>query len=126
MIGLWSNARNPISNYIMAVNILDNWDLKIESYEDVKIRYSGFGYEIFRVLEFELPLVLNNLKFFQPLNQPEDVIAYYKLEGKEFAIQLDPLCEVICLWDNNFSIEITFFVQDYCNKVLEIIKTKFL
>ncbi len=111
---------------IMTKHILNNWDLKAESYMEAKLRYSGFGCEIFEFFKSELSLNLNDFQFYQPINQPEDVIAYYKLGNIEFAVQLDPLCEVICIWNNSISVEINFFVKDYYTKVVEIIKTKIL
>lgn len=111
---------------IMTANILNSWNLKAESYMEAKLRYSGFGYEIFEFFKSELSLNLNNFQFYQPINQPEDLIAYYKLDNIEFAVQLDPLCEVICIWNNSISVEVNFFVKDYYAKVIEIIKTKIL
>lgn len=105
-------------------NIIGNWKLQEETFESSGIRYTGFGFKIFEDIKESLPFVFENLKFYQPIEyQQEDLIAIYKNSEIEFGIQLDPLIEVIVLWNDKQHIEIGFFSENFSIESLDIIKS---
>jgi len=71
-------------------------------------RYTGFGKHLFTQMAERIPGAFDNLKFFRTTDfQSEDVYAIYTALNEVFAIQLDPDCTVICLWDKeDYHVEI--------------------
>lgn len=92
----------------MEVTLLEpREDFIIETFDDFEKRYSGFGKEIYATIKVNLPAVFNNLVFYKHISSRlEDSYAEYQSDLFPFCIQLDPLCEVIVLWNNTKQIEI--------------------
>jgi hypothetical protein len=68
-------------------------------------RYAGFGKGIYHELKDELPFVFDNLTFYTCLSsQKEHSYAVCHKDTKPFAIQLDPLGDVIVLWNRNITV----------------------
>lgn len=63
-------------------------------------RYSGFGENLFSKVETRFPGAISKIRFFRPqIHQTDDVWACYTDGSLVFAIQLDPSCERITLWN---------------------------
>ncbi|MBD0260090.1 MAG: hypothetical protein ICV83_30595, partial [Cytophagales bacterium] len=91
----------------MNKDVLGDWEVIEESYAVATRRYTGFGSMLFSILQDKMPQVFDNLKFYQPVKyQSENVLATYEDALCAFGIQLDPLCEVIVLWNDETRIEI--------------------
>ncbi len=87
-----------------------NEDFQEETIDKVLERYSGFGRDLYWLIEERLPHVFCNLRFYQGTTfQSGDSYAVYEdpsnLE-KSFAIELDPDIRVIVLWNNEIQTEI--------------------
>jgi len=107
-----------------------------ENFDDVLIRYTRFGKELYSIIKKELPNVFNKLKFYRATKstekyvygaQLEDSYAIYN-DGKiMFSIQLEPESEVICLYNWETGIEIGDWEQnDYYKQSIDFIKSEFL
>jgi len=87
-----------------------------ETLDNVLVRYSGFGKDLYRLLQEKLPQVFSNLRFYQgTTHQSEDSYAVYldpDNPRESFAIQLDPLCEVIVIWNQKIHTEIGTWSSD--------------
>lgn len=87
-----------------------------ETLEKVQERYSGFGGNLYNLIEEQLPEVFLKLSFYQQTTcQIEDSYALYEDRDnpeKSFVIQLDPLCEVIVIWNLNIHTEIGTWSED--------------
>ena len=104
--------------------LTSNEDYIEETFDDVSRRYSGYGKEIYRRLRDEMPKVFNNLTYYQCLtSQTQDSYAIYSHNDKSFAIQLEPIGEVIVLWNNEKQIEIGFWSKDEYRDTINFIKT---
>lgn len=103
-------------------------DYEREDFYGMNERYSGFGKEIYQKLKETLPLVFNKLMFYKNVRQQvSHSYAVYMDGTKSFALQLDPLCEVIVLWDrHNSHVEIGAWSQDEYTEAIEFIKTRLL
>lgn len=98
-----------------------------ENYNDFESRYTGFGKEIYLKLEQELPEIFRELTLHKRLTfQTEDSYAQYLGANNSFAIQLDPLCEVIVLWNEQTHIEIGTWAENACNVAISFIKSEFM
>lgn len=98
-----------------------------ESYKDFLVRYSGFGDDFYHLLEEQLPDVFQHLRFFKSTNhQPEDSFALYQNKDGLFCIQLDPLCEVVILWNNEKHVEFSSLWNDQYLGALKFIKEDLL
>lgn len=106
--------------------LIETWECRPESYTDLKKRYDGFGKDLFSILELNLPDLYSHLTFYQNINQPEDAVAVYDDSKHSFGIQLDPLIELIILWNENDSIEVTGYDEQYYETAIEFIKNKLL
>jgi hypothetical protein len=78
-----------------------------ETFAEVSTRYAGFGRGVFAALEATSPAAFAALRFYRAtIYQQGDVYAVCRWGDGEVAIQLDPDCEVICVWDHNTHTEI--------------------
>lgn len=95
----------------------EEMDFKEETLSESMVRYSGFGRDLFFELESHFPGMISKIRFFQPqASQQEDIWAYYENGPLQFAMQLEPSCEVIVLWNDgpDNSIEIgTWWDNEY-------------
>lgn len=66
-----------------------------ETYEDFKKRYLGFGKEIYTKIKNNIHD--SEFQFYQAIDF--QLYAIFKNDQFSFEIQLDPLCEVIVLWN---------------------------
>ena len=72
-----------------------------EDFENTAKRYEGFGKDLYEIIKEELPDIYERLKFYRNTKiQIEDSYAEFLNIINGFAIQLDPLCEVIVLWND--------------------------
>jgi hypothetical protein len=98
-----------------------------EEFDDLNKRYSGFGKEIYTRLKSTLPSVFDKLTYYRSLNyQTNDSYAVFKDGDKVFAIQLDPLCEVIVLWNDEKQVEIGTWSADEYGDAISFIKTELI
>lgn len=93
-----------------------------ESFSAFEKRYIGFGKDLFLRIKDQIPEVFTELRFYQrkPF-QSEDSYAEYCHDGKVFVIQLDPLCEVIVLWNDHTSVEIGTWSSNEYDEALQFI-----
>ena len=101
----------------MMGNILTSKDgFQEETLDKVQERYSGFGGNLYQLMEEQIPEIFLKLSFYQQTTyQSEDSYAVYEDRDnpeKSFAIQLDPLCEVIVIWNQNIHTEIGSWSED--------------
>jgi len=107
--------------------ILGQRDFVREEFEEVSTRYQGFGKDIYTKLRSMLPSVFDRLTYYRATTyQTEDSYAVYSDGTTEFAIQLDPLCEVIVLWNRATQIEIGTWSTDEYSEAVEFIKRNLL
>ncbi|MGV3540529.1 MAG: hypothetical protein ACO1OQ_12010 [Rufibacter sp.] len=108
-------------------SILPDWVYKEESLTELQLRYSGFGKDLYKVLEERLPEVFSQLKFYQSVeSQTEDSFATFNDGSSSFGIQLDPLIEVIVIWDKEHHFEISSRVENAYETAIDLIRTTFL
>lgn len=112
----------------MEINLLKpREDFAIETYNEFEKRYLGFGKEIYTNIKKSLPNIFNNLVFYRRINfQEEDSYAEYKNDQFSFCIQLDPLCEVIVLWNDTKQIEIGYWAKNEYEDAINFIKSELL
>ena len=92
-----------------------------ESEDETRARYHGFGHDFFTKLGEHSPKMLQDTRFFCAQGYPtNDVFAICALPHS-FAVQLDPDCEVICLWNENQWHEIGAWSDDPCTEALKFI-----
>ncbi len=104
----------------------DVWEYEPESLEDVTARYCGFGCKLFEIISAELPEHYLKLKFYRSKShQIEDVFCVCEGLGQDYGIQLDPDCEVICLWDEATHIEIGYWSEDEYIESIDFIRSNF-
>lgn len=98
-----------------------------ENYAAASSRYTGFGDTLFAALQEQLPEVFRQLQFYRrsPM-QTEDSYAEYNDNGLTFVIQLDPLCEVIVLWNHEVHTEIGSWSADPVAEAITFIRITFL
>jgi hypothetical protein len=122
---------NPTMNnflYMIKHELLPlNDDFVTEKYCDMLTRYSGFGCEIFSVLQERLPEIFAKLEFFRATKyQTGDVYAIYDDGAKAFSIQLDPDIEVIVLWNEQIQTEIGEWSKDVYGDAISFIHDELL
>ena len=104
----------------------DGWTYKAESFDECARRYSRFGSELYQRMADALPECFACLRYFQDDDyQTEDSYAVCEIEHP-FGIQLDPDCEVICLWDSQIHIEIGTRSSDPYAEAFDFIRRHFL
>lgn len=100
-----------------------------ETLDQVQERYSGFGGNLYQLMEEQIPEIFLKLSFYQQTTyQSEDSYAVYKDSDnpeKSFAIQLDPLCEVIVIWNQNIHTEIGAWSEDPELESIKFIQEEF-
>lgn len=100
-----------------------------ETLDKVQERYSGFGGNLYQLMEEKIPEVFFKLAFYQETKyQEEDSYAVYDDRvnpEKTFAIQLDPLCEVIVLWNQKIHTEIGTWSEDPELESIKFIQEEF-
>ncbi len=100
---------------------------KSESIQEVLNRYSGFGADIFSKISEFYPELYSNLKYYRAIAvQTNDVFAVCENIANEFAIQLDPDIEIICIWDEKNSIEIGDWATDEYQEAMSFIEECFV
>ena len=113
----------------------DSQEYVQETYEDFYNRFNGFGKEIFNKLKIELPYVFENLTLYKAIKstgkhiggfQPLDSYAIFDDENIQFVIQLEPLSEVICLFNDKTGIEIGYWSEDEYRDAINFIKQNFI
>jgi hypothetical protein len=108
--------------------LFDNWDFAEENYSEAMTRYSGFGAKLFNILDDRIPDILPSFRFFRSTGyQSEDVFAICENIERPFAIQLEPSCEVICIWSDTVNtIEIGGWSENEYEDAIEFIQEHFL
>jgi hypothetical protein len=102
-------------------------DFLEETYADFENRYSGFGKDIYLKIKEILPEVFYKLTFYQRQTfQTEDSYAEYNVDIISFVIQLDPLCEVIVLWNGQKQTEIGTWSASEYDEAVNFIKSDLL
>ena len=98
-----------------------------ESYEEVKQRYKGFADTFFEKLKSRFPDIFNKLKFYRSYGSKyiNDVNAIYDQEI-EFAIALDPYCEVIFMWSKKSKYDFNESDKDPIEEGLQTIENYYL
>ncbi|AUD03536.1 hypothetical protein [Spirosoma pollinicola] len=93
-----------------------------ENYDDFMSRYSGFGEDLYSLLSEQLPEVFRKLTFYKGIvYQTEDSYAVF-IGEPAFGIQLDPLIEVVVIWDHSRHAEFSSWLNDGHSAVLEYIQ----
>jgi hypothetical protein len=112
---------------LMLLSTYKGFNFVEESYKEFLLRYSGFGDDFYQLLKEQLPDVFKQLRFFKSTNhQPEDSFALYHNVDGLFCIQLDPLIEVVILWNNEKHVEFSSWCNDKHLGALEYIKEDLL
>jgi len=108
--------------------LFDKWDFAEETYSEAMIRYSGFGAKLFDILDDLVPEILLSFRFFRSTGyQSENIFAVCENIEQTFAIQLDPSCEVICIWsDTVHTIEIGAWSENEYEEAIKFIREHFL
>lgn len=112
----------------MEINLLEpREDFVIETFDEFEKRYLGFGKEIYINVKENLPSIFDDLVFYKRINfQLEDSYAEFKNDKFPFFIQLDPLCEVIVLWNGSKQIEIGYWSDNEYVDAINFIKSELL
>ena len=107
----------------MLSELFDSKDCyKVEKFEEMLIRYNGYGKSLFSELKSDYPDIFEHLVFYQRIDIEEDCYAIYEKENVSFAIQLEPLCERIVLWNNTSIIEIGNWVTNENEEAIKYIR----
>ena len=102
-------------------------DFQEETLDKLLERYSGFGRNLYQLLEEKLPHVFSELRFYQERSyQTGDSYAVYDNADNSFAIQLDPDIEVIVLWNREIQTEIGTWVDKPEEEAIIFIEDNFL
>jgi len=103
----------------------DSWTYTPETHDEFALRYSGFGRELYHQMATILPDCHAALRYFRAdCYQTEDSYAVCQI-AHPFAIQLDPDCQVICLWDEQINIEIGIWSMEPYEESFEFIRRHF-
>jgi len=98
-----------------------------ETYEEYENRYMGFGKEFYSNIKNQLPHIYEKLSFYKRKNfQTVDSYAEFIDPNYYFAIQLDPLCEVIVLWNEKKQIEIGTWSSNKYQLAINYIKSELI
>jgi hypothetical protein len=82
-----------------------------EAERDALVRYRGFASDMYDRLYRAIPELRGRFRFFRAVGS-DDIWSIGELEGREFGVQLDPDCEVICLWSADSTEEIGTWFAD--------------
>ena len=103
----------------------DSWTYSPETHHDFALRYSGFGRELYKRMATALPDCHAALRYFRAdCWQTDDSFAVCSI-AHPFAVQLDPDCEVICLWDERIHVEIGTWSAEPYKESSEFIRRHF-
>jgi len=103
-----------------------NWSFSEETLEELCTRYSGFGHELYEMIQDEIPFVFRQLRFYRSdLHQTGDSFAICEL-AQPFSIQLDPDIEVIVLGSQEAGTEIGSWVTSPCEDAMTFIRQHFI
>ena len=109
----------------MEINLLQpREDFVFETFDDFEKRYDGFGKEIYLKIKEKLPEIFNNLVLYKRINQLEDSYAECTNDKFSFGIQLDPLCEVIVLFNDTKQIEIGYWSENEYVEAINFIQSE--
>ncbi len=105
-----------------------------ENYENVTMRYSGFGIELLTILKNNYNEIFSRLEFYKDQKTHHQGLDYllpdsfsiYRNGVDEFAIQLDPEIEVICIWNKHRQFEINSYQENPIQISIDIILEKFI
>ena len=101
------------------------WTFLPETPDAFRARYTGFACGFYDYLALYMPERFQHLRLFRSeTRQTEDSYAVCEA-AHPFAIQLDPLCAVICLWDDDTHTEIGTWWPDPFAKAAEFIRQHF-
>jgi hypothetical protein len=115
-----------VEYHMMHKLLNDGWEYESESQDEMTARYTGFGCKLFNAISIELPTHYQHLTLYKSkYDQTGDVFAISEGLGHDFGIQLDPDCEVICLWDAKIHVEIGYWSNDEYKEAIEFIKSNF-
>lgn len=90
-----------------------------EEYAEFEARYEGFGYLFFATLNEAHPHIFDAMRFYRNTRwQTQDAFAVC-VTPDPFAVQLDPDCEVICLWNTHEWVEIGAWSATYERDAME-------
>ena len=104
-------------------DILFEGEYEQENYQEFNARYKGFGKDIYSKMNRELPFVLDNIKLYKKVDyQLPDSFSVFDNGKSTFAIQLDPECEVIIIWNKKTQIEFGNWTIDLYNSVFNGIR----
>ena len=102
------------------------WSYTPETLDECARRYSRFGSELYQQMADTLPECFAALRCFRADDyQTEDSFAVCEM-AHPFAIQLDPDCEVICLWDSQTHVEIGTWSSNPYAEAFDFIRRHFL
>jgi hypothetical protein len=114
----------PYANQMLEGILNPSEDYEQEDFSNMAARYSGFGSQLYEKLKDALPITFDKLTFYRNIrHQNEHSYAVYRDGAKSFAIQLDPICEVIVLWNLQYHIEIGAWSKDGFLDAIQFIKT---
>ena len=94
-----------------------------ENYFEFINRYHGFGKGLYYFIKENHPDIYNNLKFYKKKeHSAPDSFALLDKQEKTLAIQLDPECEMIIIWNDKIQLEFgTWEPLDYESIVKKIL-----
>jgi hypothetical protein len=103
-----------------------SWSYTTDFLDDGARHYSGFGSELYHRMADTLPECFAALRYFRAEDyRTADSYAVCEI-AHPFAIQLDPDCEVICLWDSQTHVEIGTWSPDPYAEAFDFIRRHFL
>lgn len=104
-----------------------NEEFTHENINDFSDRYKGFGKDIYEIIKQELPDIYARLKYYRnTIGQTGDSYAEFMDDYHHFAIQLEPIGEVIVLWNKTKQIEIGTWSEDEYRETINYIKNELL
>ncbi|MFT5618991.1 MAG: hypothetical protein ACI85I_002228 [Arenicella sp.] len=101
----------------------DKPEYKEETLLEFEERYIGFGKKLYSILIEKWPFIIDNFKFYKnEETHTEHSYALYESETETFVIQLAPLCEVIVIWNENYTVEIgTWHENEYEEAITQLV-----
>ena len=102
-------------------------DYEPEDEAQAMARYHGFGRELYERLYQACPALRGRFRFFRA-HGSDDIWSIGEPGGRELGVQLDPDCEVICLWVDGDATaeEIGTWVVDPVAHAIERIRDDYL
>jgi len=107
-----------------------------ETFNEMVIRYKGFGENLYAALQENLPNIFENLKYYRATIssgicvmdhvQTLDSYAIYKFQNNSFAIQLEPEGATIIVWNWEVEFETGYWSENPVAETLDFIKQNFV